>query len=72
MPKQSKIISACMGMHNFIRESALADKDFDTFDRNDHVVPMDIDPRTSQVQEDEDNNMNAFRYEIARGLFNRA
>ncbi|WVZ66960.1 hypothetical protein U9M48_016110, partial [Paspalum notatum var. saurae] len=68
MPKQSKIISACIEMHNFIRESALADKDLDTFDRNDHVVPMDIDSRTSQVQGDEDNNMNAFRDEIAREL----
>ena len=32
MPKQSQIIMACMAVHNFIRESALADTDFDMCD----------------------------------------
>ena len=32
MEKQSQIIMACMSVHNFIRESALADTDFDMCD----------------------------------------
>ena len=72
MPKQSKIITVCIGIHNFIGQSALEDTDFDAFDEN--VVPMENEPRTSRriaTTGDEDNNMNAFRDEIARGLFNR-
>jgi hypothetical protein len=30
MEKQSKIIIACMALHNFIRDSNLSDNDFDT------------------------------------------
>ncbi|WVZ81841.1 hypothetical protein U9M48_029173 [Paspalum notatum var. saurae] len=73
MPKQSKIITACMGIHNFIGQSALEDTDFDAFDEN--VVPVENKPRTGRriaTTGDEDNNMNAFRDEIARGLFNRS
>ena len=32
MANQSQIIMACMAVHNFIRESALADTDFDMCD----------------------------------------
>lgn len=32
MKKQSEIIVACMALHNFIRESKIADRDFDLVD----------------------------------------
>lgn len=31
LQKQSKIIVACMALHNFIRDSAIHDHDFDHF-----------------------------------------
>jgi hypothetical protein len=77
MHKQSKIIIACMAIHNFIRESAVADMDFDLCDSHENFVPM-AQPSTSQqyVQNthagEEDRDMNAFRDEIANGLFNRS
>jgi len=40
MAKQSQIIMACMAVHNFIRESALADTDFDMCDQDENYVPM--------------------------------
>lgn len=75
MHKQSEIIIACMAIHNFIRESALEDSDFDFCDRHENVVPMPTMLRTGTQNTnavDEDINMNAFRDEIANGLFNRS
>jgi hypothetical protein len=77
MPKQSKIIVACTALHNFIRESALADSDFDMCDCDDEYIPL---PEASSSQGngtnprhgDEDRTMNQFRDWIADGLFNRA
>ncbi|WVZ85459.1 hypothetical protein U9M48_032384 [Paspalum notatum var. saurae] len=40
MLKQTKIILACMGLHNFIRESALSDADFDRYDRDESYMPI--------------------------------
>ncbi|WVZ70795.1 LOW QUALITY PROTEIN: hypothetical protein U9M48_019432 [Paspalum notatum var. saurae] len=72
MPKQSKIISACMAIHNFITESARSD--FDAFNQNENEVPTNESRtgRRSTNAGDEDSNMNAFRDEIARGLYNRS
>ncbi|WVZ58991.1 hypothetical protein U9M48_009201, partial [Paspalum notatum var. saurae] len=39
LAKQSKIILACMALHNFIRESALVDMDFEMCDRDENYVP---------------------------------
>jgi hypothetical protein len=75
MHKQSKIIIACMAIHNFIRESALEDSDFDFCDRHENVVPMSTMLRTGTQNTnavDEDINMNTFHDEIANGLFNRS
>jgi hypothetical protein len=71
MAKQSKII---MALHNFIRESVVADEDFDKCDRDENYVP---EPEASSSQEnrgstcdgDEDQNMNQFHDWIADGLF---
>jgi hypothetical protein len=34
--KQTKIIVACMALHNFIRESQLEDKEFDKCDNDEN------------------------------------
>lgn len=41
--KQARIIVACMAIHNFIRESKLADRDFDSCDADENYVPMGDD-----------------------------
>ena len=78
MAKQSQIIMACMAVHNFIRESALADTDFDMCDQDENYVPMAEASSSSQGnrrrirQGDQDRNMNQFRDWIADGLFRRS
>ena len=77
MTKQSQIIMACMAVHNFIRESALADTNFDMCDQDENYVPMAEASCSSQGnrrrirQGDEDQNMNQFRDWITDGLFRR-
>ncbi|WVZ65976.1 hypothetical protein U9M48_015256, partial [Paspalum notatum var. saurae] len=44
MTKQSKIILACMALHNFIRESAMRDTDFDMCDSDENYMPMPPPP----------------------------
>ena len=43
-PKQSKIISACMAIHNYIRESKLEDRDFEECDEDEEFIPMVDEP----------------------------
>ncbi|EEE55359.1 hypothetical protein OsJ_03402 [Oryza sativa Japonica Group] len=38
--KQSKIICACLALHNFIRDSKLADCEFDMCDQDESYVPL--------------------------------
>jgi hypothetical protein len=40
LEKRSKIIVACMALHNFIRDSAMRDKDFDKFDEDESYMPI--------------------------------
>jgi hypothetical protein len=74
MPKQSKMIVACMVFHNFIRESSLTDSDFDMCDRDDDYVPL-AEASSSQGNGtnphhgDEDRTIHQFRDWIADGLF---
>ncbi|CAN6353337.1 unnamed protein product [Urochloa humidicola] len=76
--KQARIIAACMALHNFIRESKLADRDFDPCDADENYVPGGYDndfedelELNTQDEEPiiEDTDMNAFRDEIADALF---
>jgi hypothetical protein len=39
MVKQSKIILACMALHNFIRENAMADADFEKCHCDENYIP---------------------------------
>src|SRR6266498_1933685 len=74
MIKQTKIIIACMALHNFIRESAMADHDFDMCDCDEEYMPI---PASSPSQPsganshlgDEDQDMNVFRDNLATALF---
>ncbi|XP_014755538.1 L10-interacting MYB domain-containing protein-like [Brachypodium distachyon] len=68
--KQTKIIIACMALHNFIRESHLFDEDFDKCDRDeDYMPPGHVVVTNGWNHEGQGNvNMNATRETIANGL----
>ena len=74
--KHARIIVACMAIHNFIRESKLADTDFDMCDNDENYAPLDfeddfeLDSDEEEEYFPEDSNMNAFRDQIANALFN--
>lgn len=77
MAKQSQIIITCMALHNFIRESAMMDEDFDMCDHDENYIPLSgasssQGNRDNPRDGDEDQNMNQFRDWIADGLFSRA
>ena len=63
-----------MTLHNFIRESAMVDADFDMCDRDENYMPF---PASSSSQStgannhlgDEDQDLNAFRDNLANALF---
>jgi hypothetical protein len=74
--KQSKIIMACMALHNFIRQSGFMDELFDICDRDETFDPNDEETsgtssRPSSAIPDEDEQMNEFREWIANGLYAR-
>jgi hypothetical protein len=78
MAKQSKIIMACMALHNFIRQSGLLDDLFNLCDEDENYDPAEGLPNQTQCSGanteygDEDPNMNEFRDWIANGLFARS
>jgi hypothetical protein len=63
--KQTRIIVACMALHNFIRESRIADREFDRCDADEASTWPEDEPLVEDV------NMNAFRDELAHALFHR-
>jgi hypothetical protein len=72
MLKQSKIIHACMALHNFIRDSKMADEEFDRCDQDENYMPIPSSHSASESQlGDEEGAMNSFRDEIANALFAR-
>jgi hypothetical protein len=74
--KQAKIIIACIALHNFIRDSHLSDKEFDTYDANEEYMLRAAHATTAaaaaqQGDEVEGHNeviMNTIREMIADGL----
>ena len=68
--KQSKIIVACMALHNFIRESKISDIDFDKCDHDENNVPLAV-PRSKGIGTNESDSavMNQFRDWVADGLW---
>ena len=77
MAKQSKIIMACMALHNFIRQSGMMDDLFDLCDQDENYNPNEEGTSTQATGSntrygDEDENMNQFCDWIANGLFRRS
>jgi hypothetical protein len=68
MVKQTKIILACMTLHNFIRESAMADADFEMCDNDENYISIQSN-NLFEEDGDEEQGMNAFRDNIANALF---
>jgi hypothetical protein len=72
---QTKIICACMALHNFIRVNGGIDKDFFIVDSNENYVPAEASldqPKTEDADESEDDvNMNVFLDVLAQQLYNR-
>jgi len=71
--KQTRIIVACMALHNFIQESRIADREFDACDADENYNPMPSSSASAWSEDEpfvEDINMNAFRDELADTLFN--
>ena len=70
---QAHIITACLALHNFIRDSKLRDKEFDRCDADEDYMPRCVRRRT-QTQGDtsdeveNDENMNIIRDRIADAL----
>jgi hypothetical protein len=70
MLKQSKIIHACMALHNFVRDSKMADELFDQCDQDKDYMPIPSTHNASGLG-DEEGAMNDFRDQIANALFAR-
>jgi hypothetical protein len=71
--KQTRIIVACIALHNWIRESNLHDKEFYKCDQNENYMPGNIQPEPSVplpgVQLGvEHGDMHVIRENIADGL----
>jgi hypothetical protein len=66
LTKQSKIIIACMTLHNFIRESALHDRDFDELGTSSISQHVPLGESSSSTTDELD--MSAFRDAIANAL----
>jgi hypothetical protein len=75
--KQSKIIMACMALHNFIRQSGMMDDLFHLCDEDENYDPNDEETagtsiRTETQPGNEDESMIEFRDWIANGLISRS
>ena len=65
---------ACMALHNFIRESRIADREFDACNVDENYNPMPSSSASTWPEDEpliEDINMNAFRDQLAGALFKR-
>ena len=71
MLKQSKIIHACMALHNFIRDSAMANEEFDKCDEDKDYMPLPYSQSTASRLGVEEGSMNTFRDALAYALYTR-
>ena len=63
---------ACMALHNVIRESRIADREFEACDADENYNPMPSSAASTWPEDEplvEDVNMNAFRDDLAHALF---
>jgi hypothetical protein len=63
MLKQSKINHACIALHNFIKDSKMADELFDKCDEDEEYMPIPLCHRDSRLG-DEEGAMNYFQDQI--------
>ncbi|XP_062230104.1 protein ALP1-like [Phragmites australis] len=70
MLKQTRIIHACMTLHNFIRDSVMSDEDFDMCDQDENYMPIPSQGsgENSELGEEE-GDMNIFRDNLANALY---
>ena len=66
--RQKQIITACMCLHNYIRDSNLRDQHFDMFDGGEYVHEQSASYPTAP-EEDDGTYMKGFRDDIARSVF---
>ncbi|XP_062213776.1 uncharacterized protein LOC133914769 [Phragmites australis] len=70
MLKQTRIIHACMTLHNFIRDSAMSDADFDMCDQDENYMPIPSQGSGENSElGDEEGDMNVLRDSIANALY---
>nr|XP_025877424.1 uncharacterized protein LOC107277889 isoform X1 [Oryza sativa Japonica Group]XP_025877425.1 uncharacterized protein LOC107277889 isoform X1 [Oryza sativa Japonica Group] len=69
--KQSRIIHACIALHYFIRDSQMADTEFDNCDHDENYDPLGgtSSPSSEPTNELDSRVMNQFRDWIADGLW---
>jgi len=70
--KQARIIVSCMALHNFIRESKIADREFGACDADENYMSVPSSSASGWPEDEplvEDTNMNDFRNELAHALF---
>jgi hypothetical protein len=65
--KQSKMIIACMALHNFIRDSAIHDRDIDQYVPS-MIHVHDVPVGESSTSTSDELDMSAFRDAIANAL----
>jgi hypothetical protein len=65
---QTKIITACMCLHNFIHDSKLFDDHFDRFERSPYVLEESASFTSGHASSSADATMGALRQTIAESL----
>ena len=65
---QTKIITACMCLHNFIRDSKLYDSHFDTIERGSYIHEDSASYVGGNASSSSDTIMGALRQRIAESL----
>ena len=74
LQKQTKIIVACMTLHNFVSENDDEDEDFNHVEQSEYYTQENDftdDIEDSNFRDDIDADMNAFRDRIAHDLYSR-
>ena len=72
--KQTKIIVACMALHNFVRENDDDDEEFNHVEQSEYYMQgndFTDDIEDSNFRDDIDADMNSFRDRIAHDLYSR-
>ena len=69
LERQKMIISACMCLHNYIRDSKLSDQHFDMFESGGYVHEESASYPSAPLEDDDGTIMKALRNDIAKSVF---